>query len=142
MRWWVSLLVSILMLTGCGVPRPQSVSNASPLIGPTWELILIGTDEWWAGAQPAHFSLSDGGYGLQLHGSDGCNRLQGTARLGEGRLIAISQLTSTRMACAGHPQAPHVIEILSSAHRYLIDHDRLIFMGRDGHVLGGFQRQR
>lgn len=140
MRWWVSLLV--LLLVGCGVSRPQPMATTSSLIGPTWELILIGTDERWLGAQPAHFSLTDSGRELRLYGSDGCNRLQGTVRLGEGGAITISELASTRMACAGYSQAPRVAELLSKAHRYLIDHDRLVFMGRDGHVLGGFQRQK
>lgn len=145
MRWWPALLVVILV--GCGNaptrsegPMPLTMIE-SPVVGPTWELLLLGTDERWQGSQPAYFSLSPNGKNLQISGSDGCNRMRGVAKLGERQLIAISELSTTRMACGGVAQASRVAEILSQAHRYLIDHDRLVLMGRDGRVLGGFRRQ-
>ncbi|MFD2436454.1 META domain-containing protein [Modicisalibacter luteus] len=106
-----------------------------------WELTLIGTDEWWKGERKAYFSLLPKGKILQLVGSDGCNTLQGEATLGHERRLVVSDLATTRMACPGLPQSPQVAELLSQAYRYLLDHDRLVLMGRDGHVLGGFKRQ-
>lgn len=146
MRWWLGVLI-VVLLAGCGASRPlpdgaaRTAMTASPLVGPRWELLLIGTDERWQGERPAYFELLPEGNELRLSGSDGCNRLRGEATLGEGSLFTVAGLSGTRMACAGQPQAARLVDILSRAHRYLIDHDRLVLMGRDGRVLGGFRRQ-
>jgi heat shock protein HslJ len=145
-RNWLAI-VFVAALAGCGTSRPAmentsaSFVSDSPLVGARWELTLIGTDEWWQGERKAYFSLLPKGKILQLMGSDGCNTLQGEATLGDGRRLAVSDLATTRMACPGLPQSPKVAELLSQAYRYLLDHDRLVLMGRDGHVLGGFKRQ-
>ena len=140
MRWWIPLLI---VLAGCAAPRstpdaPPS-AMASPLVGPQWTLVLIGTDERWQGERPAHFTLSPDGSVLRLVGSDGCNRLRGKVLLGEGRRIEVSDLATTRMACE-QAQAAQVGAMLRQAYRYLIDHDRLVRRGRDRRILGGFQR--
>ncbi|SDL25289.1 Heat shock protein HslJ [Modicisalibacter muralis] len=144
MRCWVILMV--VALAGCATSRPASQSPAdtamhsSPLVGQRWELILIGTDEYWQGRQPAYFSLSPDNGRLRFIGSNGCNRLTGTVTLGEGQRIDFGNLASTRMACPGIPQAAQVNALLSQAYRYLIDHDRLVLFGPDSLVLGAFQR--
>lgn len=144
-RHWIAA-VMVLVLAGCGSSRPAEEMPASyqadsPLVGARWELTLIGTDEWWQGERKAYFSLLPEGKKLQLVGSDGCNTLQGEATLGDERRLTFSDMATTRIACSGSPQSSQVTEILSQAYRYLLDHDRLILMGRDGHVLGGFKRQ-
>lgn len=137
----------MLLMGGCATsaPTPDVSTDAntdeSPLVGARWELVLLGTDVWWQGERKAYFSLLPKGKILQLVGSDGCNTLKGEATLGDRRRIAISDLATTRMACPGLPQSSQVADTLSQAYRYLIDHDRLVLMGRDGHVLGGFKRQ-
>ncbi len=145
MRWWMVLLV--IVLAGCGTsrPAPQTASGAavssSPVVGPQWRLTLIGTDERWRGERPAYIELIPENGHLRLVGSDGCNRLSGTAMLGEGQRIDIRGLASTRRACAGTPQAAEVGAMLSRAYRYLIDHNLLVLFGPDSRVLGGFRRQ-
>ena len=145
-RRWLGA-ASIAVLAGCSSPRPvtedatQAMTTASPLVGERWELTLIGTDEWWQGARSAYFVLLPQGKMLQLSGSDGCNTLQGEATLSDERRIVVSGLAVTRKACPDQPQSSRVADLLSRAYRYLIDHDRLVLMGRDGHVLGGFKRQ-
>lgn len=144
MRWWVILMV--VVLAGCATSRPAPQSSAdtamlsSPLVGQRWELILLGTDEYWQGQQPAYFMVSPDNGRLRLTGSNGCNRLTGEVTLGEGQRIDFGNLASTRMACPGTPQADQVNALLSQAYRYLIDHDRLVFFGPDSLVLGAFQR--
>lgn len=142
MRWWVILMM--VALAGCATSRPQSSADtamlSSPLVGQRWELILIGTDEYWQGQQPAYFTLSPDNDRLRLAGSNGCNRLAGVVTLGEGQRIDFGGLASTRMACPDLPQAAQVNALLSQAYRYLIDHDRLVLFGPDSLVLGSFQR--
>nr|WP_299243378.1 META domain-containing protein [uncultured Halomonas sp.] len=145
MRSWVALVLSVILLSGCSTPKQvdNSVNGeqpASPLVGPHWVLTLIGTDQPWRGDDKAYFELQPEGNGLRLGGSDGCNRLMGEVTLGEGRRIAISELASSRMACPGQAQSAQVSQLLSQAHRYLIDHDRLVLMGQNGHVLAGFRK--
>lgn len=144
MRVWIALLLSLILLSGCGTTRSVNDNTgeeqSSPLIGPRWVLTLMGTDQPWQSDDEAYFELQSAGDGLRLSGSDGCNRLMGEAALGEGRRIEISELASSRMACPGQAQSAQVSQLLSQTHRYLIDHDRLVLMGRDGHVLAGFRK--
>ncbi|SHF82901.1 Heat shock protein HslJ [Modicisalibacter ilicicola DSM 19980] len=150
MRSWVPLLLSsLIVLGGCGAKPPVGDESAasdsqatSPLVGKRWKLTLIGTDERWQGQRDAYFELTPSEGGVTLAGSDGCNRLTGEATLGESRRIAISELASTRMACPGLPQSARLGTLLDRAYRYLIDHDRLVLLGRDGRVLGGFKQQK
>nr|WP_298412285.1 META domain-containing protein [uncultured Halomonas sp.] len=145
MRVWIAMVLSVILLSGCGTSQQVHNDNngkqaSSPLVGPHWVLTLMGTDQPWQGDDKAYFELQPDGNGLRLSGSDGCNRLMGEVTLGEGRRIAISELASSRMACPGQAQSAQVSQLLSQAHRYLIDHDRLVLMGRDGHVLAGFRK--
>ncbi|MBH8579163.1 META domain-containing protein [Bisbaumannia pacifica] len=145
--WWIGAL-AISLLAGCGStpPAPErevaapTASGDSPVIGPRWQLILLGTDERWEGAEPAWFEAESGRGGWRLMGSDGCRRLEANLALDDGNRIVIEGLDSGP-DCAGAPQAPRVAEMMQAAHRYLIDHDRLVFFGRDSRVLGGFRRR-
>ncbi|WP_431025285.1 META domain-containing protein [Halomonas sp. H5] len=146
LRWIGALAMSLLVGCGSTPPAPEreaatpTVSSDSPVIGPRWQLILLGSDERWQGAEPAWFEAESGRSGLRLSGSDGCRRLDGNLALDDGNRIAIEGLGAGR-DCAGAPQAVRVAEMMQAAHRYLIDHDRLVFFGRDSRVLGGFQRR-
>ncbi|WP_227367536.1 META domain-containing protein [Halomonas sp. M20] len=145
MRVWVALVLSVILLSGCSTPtqvesEASGEQSSSPLVGPHWVLTLIGTDQPWREEDKAYFELRPEGNRLRLSGSDGCNRLMGEAALSEGRGISISELASSRMACPGQAQSAQVSQLLSQAHRYLIDHDRLVLMGRDGRVLAGFRK--
>ncbi len=146
LRWIGALAMSLLVGCGSTPPAPEreaatpTASSDSPVIGPRWQLILLGSDERWQGAEPAWFEAESGRGGLRLSGSDGCRRLDGNLALDDGNRIAIEGLGAGR-DCAGAPQAARVAEMMQAAHRYLIDHDRLVFFGRDSRVLGGFQRR-
>ncbi|WP_189469210.1 META domain-containing protein [Litchfieldella qijiaojingensis] len=144
---WVALGLVAVLLAGCAgssTPVPQrqqaQVAVESPVVGPRWQLILIGTDEHWAGNEPAWFEVVPNGEALHLTGNDGCNRLNGQVSLDDGNRIRIENLASTRMACANLAEAQRVTTLLENAYRFLIDKDRLVFFGRDSRVLGGFQR--
>lgn len=146
MRAWIGVLL-VAWLAGCGSSRPDMDSMAdpvvasSPIVGPQWKLTLLGTDTWWQGDHPAHITLFQKGKKLLVSGSDGCNKLQGEATLGDGQYISIAVFATTQITCPSSPLSSEVADMLSRAHRYLVDHDRLVLMGRDGHVLGGFKRQ-
>ncbi|MFC3282778.1 META domain-containing protein [Litchfieldella rifensis] len=145
---WVAIGLVAVLLSGCAgssPPAPQREQAAmdvadSPVIGPRWRLILLGTDERWSGNQPAWFEVAPEGGTLRLVGSDGCNRLSGQVELDDGNRIRIQNLASTRMACPNMAEAQRANALLENAYRYLIDDDRLVFFGRDSRVLGGFQR--
>ncbi|WP_355661203.1 META domain-containing protein [Halomonas salifodinae] len=147
--WWIGAL-ALTLLAGCGSTPPAPEREAttpaasrdadSPVIGPRWQLILLGTDERWQGAEPAWFEVEPGRGGLRLTGSDGCRRLDGNLTLDDGNRIAIEGLGAGR-DCGAAPQAARAAEMMQGAYRYLIDHDRLVFFGRDSRVLGGFQRR-
>ncbi|WP_148252735.1 META domain-containing protein [Aidingimonas lacisalsi] len=120
---------------------PTSESRGEPVVGPRWQLILLGTDEHWSGDEPAYIEVVDEGGHFQLTGSNGCNRLRGEVELDDGNRFRVSDLASTRRACPNTDQAGRVDEMLGSAYRYLIDGDRLVLFGRDSRVLGGFERR-
>ncbi len=75
----------------------------------------------------------------RVSGSDGCNQFTGKVSLGESQRIEFSELASTRMACPNMEDAKRVTDMLDTAYRYLIDHDRLVFFGPDSRVLGGWR---
>ncbi|WP_248730087.1 MULTISPECIES: META domain-containing protein [Halomonadaceae] len=146
--WMVGVTFAVL-LAGCSsspAPAPErgsgQVSQASPVIGPRWQVILLGTDEGWSGEQPAYIEVEPGRGGApRLTGSNGCNTLNGEVRFDDGNRIQIGNLASTRMACPNADKAQRVEAMLENAYRYLIDHDRLVFFGSDSRVLGAFQRR-
>ncbi|EPC01966.1 hypothetical protein L861_20150 [Litchfieldella anticariensis FP35 = DSM 16096] len=145
---WLGFGLLAILLAGCAgsstpVPDRQQAQTAaaeSPVVGPRWRLILIGTDERWVGSEPAWFEVIPNGGALRLTGSDGCNRLNGQVSFDDGNRIHIENLASTRMACPNLANAQRVGMLFENAYRYLIDGDRLVFFGRDSRVLGGFQR--
>ncbi|WP_231566408.1 META domain-containing protein [Litchfieldella xinjiangensis] len=149
-RMGIVLSLVGLVLTGCaGSPTPettrqdvpaQAAGSGSPVVGPRWRLILFGTDERWSGSEPAWFEVTPGNGAWRLTGSDGCNRFNGDVSFDDGNRIRIDNVSSTRRACSGADQAEQVTAMLEQAYRYLIDHNRLVFFGRDSRVLGGFQR--
>lgn len=116
--------------TMSGMPRPYTVGltmdnqirhgcggePARLLQGVRWNMLSLGEDKL---ATPAWVEfLPDG----RLTGSNGCNRLMGSYTLsGEG--MRVSQLGSTRMACAVDimRQASQVDDYLSSVRRFSFD---------------------
>lgn len=149
---WLYGLLAATLLAGCASsPAPERDPSAnrtaavpahdSPMVGPRWNLILLGTAERWSSDQPAYIEVTSDNGQLRLSGSNGCNRINGRVHLDDGNRVNIDGLASTRMACPNMADAQRINELLENAYRYLVDHDRLVFFGSDSRVLGGFQRR-
>ncbi|MDQ7728127.1 META domain-containing protein [Halomonas sp. SpR8] len=148
MKGWrlLPLLASAAMLlSACSsAPGPESTpqdgSSGSSLSGAivdqSWNLLLVGTDERLSMPQTPSFQISKDG---KVSGHDGCNRFTGQVTLGDNQRIEFSELATTRMACPQMGDAEKVTDMLETAYRYLIDHDRLVFFGPDSRVLGGWR---
>ncbi|WP_425402553.1 META domain-containing protein [Halomonas halodenitrificans] len=136
------VLSATLMLTACSsrdsVPDGM---NGDALDGPLteqrWNLLLLGTSERLSMPEAAWFEVDGDG---RLVGSDGCNAMQGRVRLGDSQRIEVTELATTRRGCPRLEDAARVTEMLETAYRYLIDHDRLVFFGPDQRVLGGWRK--
>ncbi|ATJ81363.1 META domain-containing protein [Halomonas beimenensis] len=139
-RRLLSMLL-LALLAGCAAgPAPVSEPDealSGPVVGPRWNLLLVGTSERLELPTTPFFEIAPDG---RVSGHDGCNRFTGRVELGPDNRIAFGRLASTRMACPHQAEAGQVTAMLDRAYRYLIDHDRLVFFGPDQRVLGGFRR--
>ncbi|MCH4564815.1 META domain-containing protein [Halomonas sp. EGI 63088] len=138
----LALLLGALTLAACSsrpVPEPGARTAAleGPVVGPRWNLLLVGTDERLSMPETPHIVVAPDG---RVSGSDGCNQLNGRVRLGEGNRIEFTELATTRRACPQGEDARRITGMMENAYRYLIDHDRLVFFGPDQRVLGGWRR--
>lgn len=136
------LMLGALTLAACSSrPAPEVGDRAAalegPVVGPRWNLLLVGTDERLSMPETPHFVVAPDG---RVSGSDGCNRLNGRVQLGEGNRIEFRELATTRRACPQAEDARRIAGMMENAYRYLIDHDRLVFFGPDQRVLGGWRR--
>lgn len=143
--WFAS---AALLLSACSsAPGPSSapegeMSGASlsgSIVEQRWNLLLMGTDERLSMPETPYFQISKDG---KVSGYDGCNRITGNVTLGDSQRIAFSKLATTRMACPQMADAKQVTDMMETAYRYLIDHDRLVFFGPDSRVLGGWREGR
>ena len=135
------VLAAAALLAACGSRSPAPAEDSSgalegPLVEQRWNLLLVGTDERLSMPSTPFFRIGRDG---KVSGSDGCNQFTGTVSLGESQRIEFSELASTRMACPNMEDAKRVTDMLDTAYRYLIDHDRLVFFGPDSRVLGGWR---
>ena len=85
-----------LAATGCG----SGISLDEPIEGPSWRLVQLGDEAIATGTEPQRdaqiqFDAASG----RVSGSGGCNRVSGTYQR-TGYALRMSQLASTRMACA------------------------------------------
>ncbi|WP_104204454.1 META domain-containing protein [Billgrantia saliphila] len=140
----LTLALIALTLAACS-SRPAEVTRDdayvidadNPVVGQRWNLLLLGTDERLSMPNTPHFVIAADG---RVSGSDGCNELNGRARLGDGNRIEFSELSTTRRGCPQLDDARRITGMMEDAYRYLIDHDRLVFFGPDQRVLGGWRR--
>ncbi|MBB3191452.1 META domain-containing protein [Halomonas cerina] len=140
-RHALSMTLLALLLVGCAgghapVSQPDETLSA-PVVGPRWNLLLVGTSDRLDMPTTPFFQITPDG---RVSGHDGCNRLTGRVELSPKQRIAFEDLATTRMACARGEEATRVRGLLEQAYAYLIDHDRLVFFGPDQRVLGGFRR--
>lgn len=137
----VPLLGGLLLSACAGGPVDELPAAGAPLQGPVveqrWRLLLVGTDERLSMPETPWFTVDREG---RLSGSDGCAPLEGRVSLGEGQRIEVEASGRPPRACAQAEEAQRVRDLLETAYRYLIDHDRLIFFGPDQRVLGGFRK--
>ncbi|TVP52211.1 MAG: META domain-containing protein [Halomonas sp.] len=137
------LLAAATLLSACSsapqqerVDAPRGASLSGPIVEQRWNLLLVGTDERLSMPETPHFRISKDG---KVSGHDGCNRFTGQVTLGESQRIEFGELATTRMACPQMADAKRVTDMMETAYRYLIDHDRLVFFGPDSRVLGGWR---
>ncbi|QEA37833.1 META domain-containing protein [Pistricoccus aurantiacus] len=136
-------LTTMGLVAGCAsdagsVAPPQDDKKGAAVMEQRWNLLLLGTSERWRGnGETPWIEIDSDG---RLSGSNGCNRLMGEVSFPEGQRIEITRLASTRMACPNPQNSQRVNQLLENAYRYLIDHDRLVLLGPNGRVLGGFRR--
>ncbi|HSP57942.1 MAG TPA: META domain-containing protein [Halomonas sp.] len=138
----LAVILGALALAACSSqPALQEAGPtdelSGPIVGPRWNLLLVGTNERLSLPESAHFVIARDG---SVSGSDGCNPLRGQVRLGEQQRIEFQDFATTRRGCAEAEGAERVKDMLETAYRFLIDHDRLVFFGPDQRVLGGFRR--
>lgn len=136
------VLLGVLTIAACSsgpaIEGPAPTGELSgPIVGPRWNLLLMGTHERLSLPESAHFVIARDG---SVSGSDGCKPLMGQVRLGEHQRIEFQDFVTTRRSCPEAEDAERVREMLETAYRFLIDHDRLVFFGPDQRVLGGFHR--
>jgi heat shock protein HslJ len=116
---------------------PRIAASDHPVVGQRWNLLLVGTDERLSMPETPHFVVAPDG---RVTGSDGCNQINGRVRLDEGNRIQFSDLATTRRGCPQLEDAQRVTDMMETAYRFLIDHDRLVFFGPDQRVLGGWRK--
>ncbi|MCW4152536.1 META domain-containing protein [Halomonas sp. 18H] len=138
----MTLLALGLGLAGCANDAPTSSVEpteevSGPMVGPRWNLLLVGTSERLELSPTPYFQIGADG---RVSGHDGCNAFKSNVSLGDNQRIEFGQLASTRKACPDMQDAQRVTAMLDDAYRYLIDHGRLVFFGPDQRVLGGFRR--
>ncbi|WP_249976829.1 META domain-containing protein [Vreelandella olivaria] len=132
---WLSACSSTPQQEHPDAPRGSTLSG--PIVEQRWNLLLVGTNERLSMPETPFFEITQDG---KVSGYDGCNRFTGKVNLGESQRIEFSELASTRMACPNMEDAKRVTDMLDTAYRYLIDHDRLVFFGPDSRVLGGWRK--
>lgn len=139
------LACATLLLSACSsAPGPGAESGESlksselsgPIVEQRWNLLLVGTDERLSMPETPFFLIGKDG---SVSGFDGCNRITGQVALSGNQRIEFGNLGTTRMACPQMADAKRVTNMMETAYRYLIDHDRLVFFGPDSRVLGGWR---
>ncbi|MEA2118662.1 META domain-containing protein [Halovibrio sp. HP20-50] len=118
---------------------PRGAELSGPIVEQRWNLLLVGTNERLSMPETPFFEIDNVG---NVSGHDGCNRFSGEVTLGDNQRIEFGELATTRMACPQMDDAQRVTDMLETAYRYLIDHDRLVFFGPDSRVLGGWREAR
>ncbi|MGY6566176.1 MAG: META domain-containing protein [Halomonadaceae bacterium] len=138
------LALVAMSLAACGgkptEPARQDqprVSSDHPVVGQRWNLLLVGTNERLSMPETPYFVVSPDG---RVTGSDGCNEINGRVNLDGGNRIQFGELGTTRRGCPQLDDAKRVTGMMEDAYRFLIDHDRLVFFGRDQRVLGGWRK--
>ena len=116
------LLALALVATGCTGVRPGGPAGMpGAVVGPTWNLTMLGTDRPLASDASITFS-PDG----RVSGSTGCNRFTGQYTLGPTGALSIMQVGSTRMACEDMTEERRVLDALAAADRATVVGSRLL----------------
>lgn len=128
MKPLLSLLLLGAFAAGCAATTgmPGGAQNAaSAIVGPTWTLTQLGADR--PTASPATITFGADG---RVNGSTGCNSFFGAYTLSPTGALALSQVGSTRMACAGPDMAQEtrVLDAINRADRAAVQGGRLMLM--------------
>ncbi len=125
MKSLFSLLLLGLLAAGCTTTGAAGGASPSAIVGPTWTLTHIGTARHAGAAATITFG-ADG----RASGSTGCNSFFGTYTLSPASALALSQVGSTRIACAEPDMAQEmrVLDALDRTDRAVVQGGRLMLM--------------
>lgn len=131
-------VLACLFLTACVSTRPPAGKPAT-LTNTYWKLTLLdGTPVIKGKAQTeSHFILHADGE--RIGGSGGCNRLAGTYRIVERKLL-LSGIAVTRMACkVGMQQEQEYLQALGKVTGWRIDGQKLVLLDTGGLAVANFE---
>lgn len=125
MKPLLSLLLLGLLAAGRTTTGAAGGAPTSAIVGPTWTLAQLGAVVLTNSTATVVFG-ADG----RVNGSTGCNSFFGTYTLAPTGALALSQVGSTRMACAGPEMAveARVLDALNRADRAVVQGGRLVLM--------------
>ncbi len=111
----------------------------SPLRGTYWKLVRLGDNPVAAAMEQRKAHLVFAADGLQVAGSDGCNRLSGSFEL-DGERLRFGRMASTRMSCPDNlDQQQRFRQALEQVERYRIRGGHLEFFDATGAVSARFE---
>lgn len=133
---WLSLVVSLVFISGC-VSSPETSSPETSSLVPEvnltntyWKLLEVGGEEVQLGdyqRQP-HLIFRDDGHVL---GHTGCNSLKGEYGVIEGR-IGFLAMAATRMECAGVTTEGPMLDAMKNTADIVIEGDRMTLLNEQG----------
>ena len=128
----VPYFLSLLALMAAGCVNTGAVGGSDPVVGPTWQLALIGTTA--PTGSEATITFADDG---RVYGSTGCNRYFGQYDLAAGGALTLSQVGSTRMACPSGDMAQETqfLDALNRADRVEASGGRLALLAGGDRLL-------
>jgi len=111
----------------------------SPLRGTYWKLVRLGDNPVAAAMEQRKAHLVFAADGLQVAGSDGCNRLSGSFEL-DGERLRFGRMASTRMSCPDDlDQQQRFRRVLEQVERHRIRGSHLELLAATGAVSARFE---
>jgi len=125
----------LLISTADGILTYHSqpvLDQAHELQNITWYMISYGAFEAIAGSNPTAYFNSDG---KSLSGKTGCNDYNGAYKTEQGNTLAISDISTTRAACASDELAKQeetYLRLLPAATQYSVNSSQMQILTVDG----------
>lgn len=130
MKSGVLKALCLLLLLSCEVPKKSSVRSTSGIENQRWYLVSIGGDTIRMAKQPFVIFVE----GRELTGFGGCNIYSGQYVL-NNRQLAVSGITSTRMACDSNNPEQKFLQALQQIDGVQLEGRRLKLLKSDFPVM-------